>query len=268
MAQPLWRRALAEFLGTVLLLTAVVGSGIMAQTLSPHDVGLQLFENSTAIVFALAVLILVFGPISGAHFNPIVSVADWWLHRRRGDGLTARHLGVYAAGQFAGAIAGALLGNAMFAVAPAWSTKQRTGAHLWLGEVVATAALLLLIYALARTGRAALAVWAVPAYIGAACWFTSSASFANPAVTLARAFTNTFTGIAPASVPGFVMAEVVGLVVGVALVVVFYPDEHRDEAVVVADADDAAEVTTPQVRRVGPQPHHRDSDLVGARQSR
>ena len=153
MTAPLWRRATAELLGTGLLVTVVVGSGIMAQNLSPHDVGLQLLENSTATVFGLAVLILLLGPVSGAHFNPVVSIADWWLHRRRGEVLSAPQLAVYVAAQVIGAIGGALLANAMFAVSLGWSTKHGTGVHLWLGETVATAGLLLLIFALVRVGR-------------------------------------------------------------------------------------------------------------------
>jgi len=240
---PLWRRAVAELLGTGLLVTVVVGSGIMAQTLSPSDVGLQLLENSTATVFGLAVLILLLGPVSGAHFNPVVSIADWWLHRRRGEGLSAARLGVYVTAQVAGAIGGALLATTMFAVPLGWSTKHRTGVHLWLGETVATAGLLLLIFALVRTGRAALAAPAVGAYIGAAYWFTSSTSFANPAVTVGRAFSDTFAGIAPVSVPGFVVAQLVGLLVGVGLIAALYPHERGDEAVVLADveADEAAD---------------------------
>jgi glycerol uptake facilitator-like aquaporin len=234
---PLWRRLAAEFLGTALLVTAIVGSGIMASRLSPTDVGLQLLENSTATVFALTVLILVFGPISGAHFNPVVSAADWWLHRRTRDGLSGHDLGAYTVAQIGGAICGSLLANAMFAVPLAWSTKHRTGTHLWLGETVATAGLLLLIFALVRTGRAAIAAPAVGAYIGAAYWFTSSTSFANPAVTVGRAFSNTFAGIAPVSVPGFVVAQIVGLLVGLGLVAVLYPHRRPDDAVVLADTD-------------------------------
>jgi glycerol uptake facilitator-like aquaporin len=237
MTGPLWRRTVAELLGTGLLVTMVVGSGIIAQRLSPGDVGLQLLENSTATVFGLAVLILLLGPVSGAHFNPIVSIADWWMHRRHREGLSAPHLGVYVVAQVAGAIGGALLANAMFAAPLGWATKHRTGVHLWLGETVATAGLLLLIFALVRTGRAALAAPAVGAYIGAAYWFTSSTSFANPAVTVGRAFSNTFAGIAPASVPGFVVAQLLGLLVGVGLVAILYPHERADEAVVLADAE-------------------------------
>jgi len=237
MTSPLWRRAAAEVLGTGLLVTVVVGSFIMTQTLSPNDVGLQLLENSTATAFGLAVLILLLGPVSGAHFNPVVSIADWWLHRRHDEGLSTPQLSVYAAAQLVGAVGGALLANAMFAVPLGWSTKHRTGAHLWLGETVATAGLLLLIFALVRTGRAALAAPAVGAYIGAAYWFTSSTSFANPAVTVGRAFSDTFAGIAPASVPGFVAAQLGGLLIGVALIAVLYQHQRPAEAVVLADVD-------------------------------
>src|SRR4051794_778074 len=152
----LWRRLLAEFAGTALLVTAVVGSGIMATTLSPDDVGLQLLENSVATAFALGALILTFGPVSGAHFNPVVSAADWFLGRHSRTGMTVPHLGAYALAQTAGAIAGSVLANLMFGLAAVdLSTKDRAAGHLWLGEVVATAGLLLLVFALARSGRAA-----------------------------------------------------------------------------------------------------------------
>ena len=220
----LWRRVLAEFVGTALLVTAVVGSGIMAATLSPHDVGLQLLENSVATAFALGALILTFGPVSGAHFNPAVSAADWFLGRRTRSGLTVSHLAGYVLAQTAGAITGAILANLMFGLAPVtFSHRDRAAGHLWLGEVVATAGLLLLIFALARSGRAAVAPAAVGAYIGAAYWFTSSTSFANPAVTIGRAFTDTFAGIAPASLPGFVIAQAVGLLVAAGLLLALYP---------------------------------------------
>jgi len=245
MTSPLWRRLAAEFLGTALLVTAVVGSGIMAASLSPTDIGLQLLENSTATVFALTILILIFGPISGAHFNPVVSAADWWLCRHGNDGLSARDFGTYTLAQIVGAIAGALLANAMFSVPLALSTKRRSSPHLWLGETVATAGLLLLIFALVRTGRAAIAAPAVGAYIGAAYWFTSSTSFANPAVTIGRAFTNTFAGIAPVSVPGFIGAQILGLLVGIALIVVLYPAKHRaTDAAVRSDGSLIDELTT------------------------
>ncbi|MFP5366276.1 MAG: aquaporin, partial [Actinomycetes bacterium] len=199
---PLWRRALAELLGTALLVAIVVGSGIAAQQLSPNDVGLQLLQNSTATVLGLTVLILVFGPVSGAHFNPVVSLADWFLGRRAGTGLSLPDLGTYIAAQTAGAVGGSVLANAMFEVGTSVSGKDRaTPGHL-LAEVVATAGLVLLIFALAATSRGVLAAPAVGAYIGAAYWFTSSTSFANPAVTVGRIFSDTFAGIAPGSVPG------------------------------------------------------------------
>ncbi|GAA1739935.1 aquaporin [Luedemannella helvata] len=213
------RRLLAELIGTALLVTSVVGSGIMAARLSPDDVGLQLLQNSTATVLALTVLILVFGPVSGAHFNPVVTAVDWWLHRGGSLGGVA----AYAAAQTVGAVAGALLANAMFGVPAAVSGRVREGANLWLGETVATAGLVLLIFALVRTGRAALAAPAVGAYIGAAYWFTSSTSFANPAVTIGRTFTDTFAGIAPASVAPFIAAQVIGAFIGAGLVVALYP---------------------------------------------
>jgi arsenate reductase len=237
MTQPApWRRFLAEFLGTALLVTAVVGSGVMATTLSPNDVGLQLLENSVATAFALGALILTFGPVSGAHFNPVVSAADWFLGRRTGTGLTGTHLAGYVCAQTAGAIAGSMLANLMFALpAVDFSGKDRAAGHLWLGEVIATAGLVLLIFALARSGRAPVAPAAVGAYIGAAYWFTSSTSFANPAVTVGRAFTDTFAGIAPPSVPGFVLAQLAGLIIGVGLLLALYPGVgHAADEVVVA----------------------------------
>ena len=231
---PLWRRVAAEFVGTGLLVTVVVGSGTTAQQLSPGDVGLELLENSLATALGLAVLILMLGPISGAHFNPVVSLADWFIGRRAGTGLKRRELAPYIAAQVVGGILGTILSNVMFSVSTVFSTRQRaTGGHL-VGEVVATAGLVLLIFALARTHRGASAAPAVGAYIGAAYWFTSSTSFANPAVTVARMFSNTFAGIAPDSVPGFIAMQVIGGAVGVALVVLLYPRSGRaaDDVVV------------------------------------
>ena len=239
----LWRRLLAEFVGTALLVAAVVGSGIMATTLSPGDVGLQLLENSVATALALGALILTFGPISGAHFNPVVSAADWFLGRKFGTGLTGTDLAGYAIVQAAGAIGGSILANLMFNLSPVtFSTKDRAAGHLWLGEVVATAGLLLLIFALARSGRAAVAPAAVGAYIGAAYWFTSSTSFANPAVTIGRAFTDSFAGIALASVPGFVAAQGAGLLVGTGLVAALYPrvGATADDVLIEHPADEPA----------------------------
>jgi arsenate reductase len=229
------RRLLAEFLGTGVLVAVVIGSGIAAQRLSPGDTGLQLLQNSLTTLLGLGVLILVFGPVSGAHFNPVVSVVDWVIGRRGGGGLPGGLLAGYVAAQLLGGIAGAVLANLMFSL-PLISTASsvRTGLGLWLGEIVATAGLILVILALARTGRAGLSAAAVASWIGAAYWFTSSTSFANPAVTIARMFSDSFAGIAPASVPAFVLAQIVGAVIGGAMAVVLYPDAARaaDDVVV------------------------------------
>jgi glycerol uptake facilitator-like aquaporin len=217
------RRLLAEFLGTGLLVAVIVGSGIAAQTLTA-DVGMALLENALATAGGLSVLILIFGPISGAHFNPIVSLADWILGRRNGTGLPGSDLTPYIATQICGAIGGAILADAMFAKPlVSWSTHHRSQPHLLLGEVVATAGLLLVIIAVARTGKSAQTPWAVGSYIGAAYFFTSSTSFANPAVSIGRAFTNTFAGIAPISLPGFIAAQIVGLALGLGLLALLYP---------------------------------------------
>ncbi|KAB1159222.1 aquaporin family protein [Micromonospora sp. AMSO12t] len=240
MTLTLARRASAEFAGTALLVAAVVGSGIAASRLSPNDVGLQLLENAIATALALGALILMFGPVSGAHFNPVVSAVDWWLGRRAGTGLTARDLAAYTTAQTGGAITGAVLAGLMFDLpAVAWSRTERTGGNLWLAEVVATAGLVVLVFALAHTRRTTVAPAAVGAYIGAAYWFTSSTSFANPAVTIGRAFTDTFAGIAPASVPGFVAAQFVGGLVAVAALAAWYP--HA--------ADSADAVVVPHLAR-------------------
>ncbi|MFI6549478.1 aquaporin [Streptomyces prunicolor] len=215
---PLVARAAAELLGTALLVAVVVGSGIQATNLS-HDVGVQLLANSLATVFGLGILILLFGPVSGAHFNPVVTLAEWWTARRGGAGVTLREVAVYVPAQVVGAIAGAILADAMFGEPLVkWSTHDRSAGHLLLGEVVATAGLILLIFGLARADRLQFAPVAVASYIGAAYWFTSSTSFANPAVTIGRAFTDSFAGIAPGSVLGFIGMQLVGGVVGLALV--------------------------------------------------
>src|SRR5947199_388532 len=216
----LWRRLLAEFCGTAFLVAVVVGSGVAAQNLSPGDVGLQLFENAAATAAGLVALILAFGPVSGAHFNPVVSAADSFF-----GGLRARDLPAYVAAQVAGAIAGSVIANLMFNLdAVTWSTKTRTGGGLWLGEVVATIGLLIVIFGVVRSGRSSAAPFAVGAYIGAAYFFTSSTSFANPAVTIGRAFTNTFAGIKPSSVPAFVAFELVGGLLALLLIRALYPD--------------------------------------------
>jgi glycerol uptake facilitator-like aquaporin len=222
---PLSRRLVAEAVGTAALVTVVVGSGIAAQRLSPHDVGLQLLENSLATAFGLAVLILALGPVSGAHFNPVVSLADRWLGRRAGHGLSRREVTGYAAAQTGGAVVGAALANTMYALPPVQvSGHHRVTTGVLLAEVVATAGLVTLVFALARSGRAAASAAAVGGYIGAAYWFTSSTSFANPAVTVGRVFSDTFAGIAPSSVVPFVLAQLLGAVIGAALVRYLYPD--------------------------------------------
>jgi glycerol uptake facilitator-like aquaporin len=248
----LLRPLLAEFTGTGLLVTVVVGSGIAAAQLSPTDVGLQLLENSTATALGLAVLILLFGPVSGAHFNPVVSLADWLLGRRKRVGITGKNCLAYAVVQVVGGVAGAVLANLMFdqrVVEIATKTRITTG-HL-VGEVVATAGLIALIFALARTGRTALSAAAVGAYIGAAYWFTSSTSFANPAVTIGRMFSDTFAGVAPSSAIGFIAAQIVGALIGLPLVVVLYPDVDRiaEEVVVPHKTTDA--LWGQRIRRAG-----------------
>ncbi|MEU9993243.1 MIP/aquaporin family protein [Streptomyces sp. NPDC048045] len=218
MSSSLGRRALAEAVGSAALVAVVVGSGIQATELS-HDVGVQLLANSLATVFGLGVLIALLGPVSGAHFNPVVTLAAWFTGRRTPGGLTLRDVAAYVPAQTAGAIGGAVLADAMFAKPLVqWSTHDRSAVHLWLGELVATAGLVLLIFGLGRTARAHLAPVAVASYIGAAYWFTSSTSFANPAVTIGRAFTDTFAGIAPASVGPFIAAQIAGAALGLGLV--------------------------------------------------
>jgi glycerol uptake facilitator-like aquaporin len=229
-----FRRTGAELLGTGLLVTVVVGSGIAAQRLSA-DPGLQLLENSIATALGLGVLILLLGPVSGAHFNPVVSLADMILGRGSRTGLTFPLLAAYLTAQVVGAIGGAWLANAMFEVAPAISSTERATAGTVLGEVVATAGLVLLIIGLARAGRSAPVVAAaIGSYIGAAYWFTSSTSFANPAVTIGRMFTDTFAGIAPTSVLPFVGAQLVGAGIGLGLAALLFrhPDRTADELVV------------------------------------
>jgi len=213
------RRLAAEFIGSALLAAVVIGSGIAAQRLSPTDTGLELLENSAATAAGLFAVILMFGPVSGAHFNPVVSLADAAL-----GGISWRHALAYLPAQVAGCVTGAVAANLMFArAAVSVSTKHRaSGAHA-LSEVIATAGLLLVIFALARTGRGSTAPAAVGAYIGAAYWFTSSTSFANPAITVGRMFSNTFAGIAPSSAPVFIAAQLGGGIAGVLLIRFLYP---------------------------------------------
>jgi glycerol uptake facilitator-like aquaporin len=212
------RRALAEFVGTAFLVAAVVGSGIAAARLSPSDAGLQLLENSLITGGALLALILALQPVSAA-FNPIVTAVE------RALGLvTTRDALALAGAQVAGGIVGAMLANLMFGLSAVnLATHHRSGHGLWLGEVVATLGLLVVIFGTARSGRGERVAYAVAGYITAAYWFTSSTSFANPAVTIARMFSNTFAGIAPASVLGFVGAQLVGGLLGYGLVRALYP---------------------------------------------
>jgi glycerol uptake facilitator-like aquaporin len=218
---PVYRRVAAEFLGTGALVAVVVGSGIMATNLT-RDYGLALLINALATVLGLAVLIEVLGPISGAHFNPAVSLVA--LVRREIRGPEA---GYYVLAQVGGALVGVAVANVMFGL-PAWtqSTHVRSGAGIWLGEVIATAGLLLIIGAITRTHRGNLGPILVAAWIGSAYFFTSSTSFANPAVTIGRAFTDTFSGIAPSSVPLFILFQLVGAGIGAALTELFFPRKH------------------------------------------
>jgi glycerol uptake facilitator-like aquaporin len=201
-ASSLPRRLWAEFVGTGLLVTVAVGSAICRRAAVARRRRLTTAENSTAIAVGLAVLILLFGPVSGAHFNPVVSLADWLLGRRVGTGNAAGHAAAYLVARVSGGIAGALLANVMFdrRILELSANQRITPGHL-VGGVVATAGLIAVIFALARTGRAALSAAAVGAYIGAAYWWTSSTSFANPAVTMGRVFSDSFAGIAPDSAP-------------------------------------------------------------------
>jgi glycerol uptake facilitator-like aquaporin len=217
------RRLFAECLGTGFLVVAVVGSGIAAQRLSQHDVGLQLFENAVATAAALAAIIFAIGPVSGAHLNPAVTLVD-----RAFGALTTRETSGYIGAQVTGGIAGAVIANLMFDLpAVEWATKTRSGNALLLAEVVATFGLVLVIFGVARSGRSAAAPFAVAAYIGGAYFFTASTSFANPAVTVARMFSNTFAGIDPAAVPGFIAAQLVGAALAGCTVRYLYPNAPR-----------------------------------------
>lgn len=226
MSQPLQRRLLAEFVGSAFLAALVIGSGIAAQTLSPRDVGLELFENAAATGAGLFAIILMFGAVSGGHFNPVVSLVDASF-----GGMRWRDAVAYAPAQIAGCVTGAVVANAMFAKALVTiSTKHRaTGAHVF-AEVIATLGLMLVIFSLTRTRRGAAAPAAVGAYIAAAYFFTSSTSFANPAISIGRIFSNTFAGIAPSAVPPYVAAQLIGGLTAFALLRALYPNVTREEA--------------------------------------
>ncbi|HZU72494.1 MAG TPA: aquaporin [Acidimicrobiales bacterium] len=235
---PLGRRVLGEFLGTGLLVAAVVGSGIAARKLSPGDVGLELFENAAATTGALVAIILAVGPVSGAHLNPVVTLAD-----RLFGGIKTRAAAGYILAQLAGGWCGAVVANLMFSrAALELSTKTRSGGGLWLAEVVATFGLLLVVFGVVRSGRAGAAPFAVGAYIGGAYFFTASTSFANPAVTFSRMFSDTFAGIRPSSVPAFMVAQLVGTGLAVAAIRVLYPNmaQAAQDVVVPHPATEAA----------------------------
>ncbi len=226
------RRASAEAVGTALLVAVVVGSGIAAQRLSPGNVGLQLLENALATGAGIVALILAFGSVSGAHLNPAVTLADRIL-----GGTTTRDGLTYAVAQVAGACVGCMIANVMFGLgAVNVSTHDRSSGALWLSEAIATFGLLIVIFGVVRAGRAALAPFAVGAYITAAYWFTSSTSFANPAVTIGRMLSNTFAGIAPSSVPMFVVMQIIGGLLAVAAARLWYPDLPADAVVVPHEA--------------------------------
>jgi arsenate reductase len=240
------RRLFAELLGSAFLAAIVIGSGIAAAQLSPQDVGLQLLENAAATAVGLFAIILMFGPVSGAHFNPVVSLVDAAF-----GGLSWRDTAAYIPAQLAGCSLGAIVANAMFGLsAVSIATHHRASpAHL-LGEIVATFGLILVIFALARSHRSAIAPAAVGAYVGAAYWFTSSTSFANPAISVGRMFSNTFAGIAPASVAGYVIAQLLGGGLAVGVIRVLYPDITPAEA-----ADAIVPHEPPDADTSFPEPH-------------
>ena len=246
MTAPLPRRLLAELLGSGFLAAVVIGSGIAAHTLSPHDVGLQLFENAAATAAGLFTIILMFGPVSGAHFNPVVSLVDAAF-----GGISIRDALSYIPAQVSGCVLGAVAANGMFsgsAISIA-TTHRASPAHL-LAEVIATLGLLLVIFSLARTRRGVSAPAAVGAYIGSAYFFTSSTSFANPAITVGRMFSDTFAGIAPSSAPAYVVAQLVGGLGALGAIRALYPD---------LTSEDAAEVMLPHEDDQA-RPHTRSSD--------
>jgi arsenate reductase len=237
----LWRRLLAELLGSAFLAALVIGSGIAAQELSPGAVGLELLENAAATAAGLFAIILMFGPVSGGHFNPVVSFADAAF-----GGMRWRDAAAYLPAQVTGCIGGAVVANLMFSgAAVSLSAKHRASPAHFLSEIVATLGLVLVIFALARTGRSRAAPAAVGAYIGAAYFFTSSASFANPAITIGRMFSASFAGIAPSSVPAFIAAQVIGGGLAVAVIRALYPGVTPAEA---------ADVVVPR-NATGIQPH-------------
>lgn len=228
------RRYVAEFVGTAFLLAAIVGSGIMAENLTT-DSGLQLLQNAIATSAALTALILALGSVSGAHLNPAVTLAD-----RAFGGLTTRDTVGYLVAQVTGGVTGVIVANLMFDLpAVAWSTTARSGSHLWLAEIVATLGLLLVIFGLVRAGRGSAVAFAVGGYIAGAFYFTSSTSFANPAVTVGRMFSDTFAGIEPVAAPAFLLAELAGTAIAIGLIHYLFPTigEVADQVVVPHPSD-------------------------------
>jgi len=252
----LWRRLLAELLGSAFLAAIVIGSGYAAQRLSPGDTGLELLENAAATAAGLFAIILMFGPVSGAHFNPVVSFADAAF-----GGLRWRDAAAYLPAQIAGCIAGAVAANLMFAsAAVSISVKDRATPPHFLSEVIATLGLILVIFALARSGRASAAAAAVGAYIGAAYFFTSSTSFANPAITIGRMFSDSFAGIAPASAPAFIGAQILGGALAVVVIGALYPRLTPEQA--------ASIVVPHEARRTAPPDGHSGSNQAPAEPTR
>ena len=242
------RQAAAEFLGSAGLVTVVIGSGIAASRLSPDDIGLQLLENALVTGAGLAALILAFGPVSGGHFNPVVTLAD-----RAFGGVTNRQVAVYLPAQLAGGALGAVAANLMFDLpAVSIATTERSGGGLWLSEALATFGLVVLIFGLVRAGRAGLAPFAVGAYITAAYFWSSSTSFANPMIDVARMLSDTFAGIAPSSVAVFVLMQLVGGAAGVAAVALLYPAVDEVAADAVVPHEDHA---SPPSGAAGAEPH-------------
>jgi arsenate reductase len=230
----------AEFIGTAFLLAAVVGSGIAAVRLSPGQLGMELLENSLITGAALTALILALQPISAA-FNPVITLVERAL-----GALTNGQAAALIGAQVAGAAIGVIAANVMFHLpAVTVATHHRTGGGLWLGEFVATLGLVLVVFGTVRSGRANLVAFAVGAYISAAYWFTSSTSFANPAVTIARTLSNTFAGIAPASVAMFAAMQVLGGIFGYALIRALYPNANEPAANMTDDRPANLSATAP-----------------------
>jgi glycerol uptake facilitator-like aquaporin len=239
MTAALWRRLAAEFLGSAFLAAVVIGSGIAAQRLSPGNTGLELLENAAATAAGLYAIILMFGPVSGGHFNPVISFIDAAFGE-----LSWRDAAAYLPAQVAGCITGAIAANVMFALAAvSISGKYRASGPHFLSEIIATLGLAVVIFALARSGRTAAAPAAVGAYIGAAYFFTSSASFANPAITIGRLFSDTFAGIAPASAPPFIAAQIIGGLLAIAVIKLLYPGLSAAAAARVTIPHDPARAT-------------------------